>query len=65
MDTYLERVSLRFHQRLLRYHRKGLAWCIEEEVYVMAFYHALCVGVEELAIAHHKRQIRRLKGGRQ
>lgn len=58
MDTHLERTSLRFHQRLLRYHRIGLAFDIAEGAFCAALYHAVCVGFETFAVAYHAFKLR-------
>lgn len=60
MDAHFEHVALRFHRRLLRYHKIGLAFDVAEGAFLAALYHAVCVGVETFAVIYHKRQ---LKGG--
>ena len=64
MDAHLEEVSLRFHKRLLRYHKAGLAFDLAEGAFLPSLYHALCVGIETFAVMYHKYQLRKLKGGR-
>ncbi len=59
MDAHLEHVALRFHKRLLRYHKVGMMFDIAEGAWLPALYHAICVGLETYAVAYHKRQLRR------
>lgn len=61
MDAHLENVALRFHKRLLRYHRIGMAFDIAEGAYCAALYHAICVGFETFAVAYHAHKLRRHK----
>lgn len=59
MERHIESVALRFHQRLLKYHRIGLAFDLAEGAFLPALYHAMCVGIETYAVMFHRFRLRR------
>lgn len=56
MSAYLSKTALRFHERLLRYHRLGFAWNIAECNFLPSLYHGVCMVIETFAVAYHKRE---------
>lgn len=57
METHLEKVALRFHKRLLRYHKHALAFNVIEDAWLGILWHTVAVNVETACVLWHQSRL--------